>query len=407
MPIDSFRPSLTFAQNVNRHCAVLAATMLAAALAGNARADEYLAPIGGPGGGGFHALCPDGQLLIGFDLRAADDVDAMRPVCATAYGFNRVGDVWQGDWHGGTGGRFEAAICPGDRPIVYGLSVGAEGVDTIIVNAFSLECGLAAEIQPPKQDPNRIDAGFHGPSYMPGSATRIWLGYGIGGGGKRATGVYDRQRCPMGQVAVGVHGRSGIWLDAIGLICGAPRVVASIGRINTGEPSKPRPAGWTICDGARDARARNSPAAPNLEAQCRALKTPPAKAPVTVIGKAITTQVDRSAGYSVISAGQAVDPAPPPVVVEPAPAAPVTFRPPLLQDGEQLWACVDAAAGDADAGACTGAESAQAYCQLRGAQSGPDLLIADAQPGTPVRAVNGDACAEETCVVVSELQCDH
>ena len=98
-------------------------------------------------------------------------------------------------------------------------------------------------------------------------------------------------------------------------------------------------------------------------------------------------------------------PASPPVVYEPA--QPVLFNPPLLQDGEQLWACADAAAG-ADAGACSGMESAQAYCQLRDAQSELDPVIADAQPDVPVRAVNGDVCPDaEACRVVSQLQCDH
>jgi hypothetical protein len=97
-------------------------------------------------------------------------------------------------------------------------------------------------------------------------------------------------------------------------------------------------------------------------------------------------------------------PAPPPVVYEPAQS--VLFNPPLLQDGEQLWACADAAAGEANADACSGEESAQAYCRLRDAQSGPDLVIADAQPDVPVRAVNGDVCAEELCRIVHQLQCD-
>lgn len=48
-----------------------------------------------------------------------------------------------------------------------------------------------------------------------------------------------------------------------------PTVVSSIGKVNIGTPSTP-PAHRTICEAARDARARNSPAAPNLEAQCRA-----------------------------------------------------------------------------------------------------------------------------------------
>jgi hypothetical protein len=47
------------------------------------------------------------------------------------------------------------------------------------------------------------------------------------------------------------------------------------------------------------------------------------------------------------------------------------------------------------------------YCRLRDALSGPGLLIADAQPGVPVRDVNGDACVADACRVAGELQCDH
>jgi hypothetical protein len=93
------------------------------------------------------------------------------------------------------------------------------------------------------------------------------------------------QICPPGLLPVGISGRSGKWLDAFGLICGASPLngstVKSIGRVNTGSDSQ-RPA-RTICEAARDARARNSPAAANLEAQCAASKTP-----VTSIGRVNT-----------------------------------------------------------------------------------------------------------------------
>jgi len=46
-------------------------------------------------------------------------------------------------------------------------------------------------------------------------------------------------------------------------------VVTSIGKVNPSSPRTESPS-RTICEAARDARARNSPAAPNLEAQCRA-----------------------------------------------------------------------------------------------------------------------------------------
>jgi hypothetical protein len=98
------------------------------------------------------------------------------------------------------------------------------------------------------------------------------------------------QRCPTSLVAVGINGRHGEWLDALGLICGVPLLtpddrrsaaqrrsevttpegIKAQGRVKgapTGAPTGPPRA---ICDVAREARARNSPAAPGLEASCRA-----------------------------------------------------------------------------------------------------------------------------------------
>jgi hypothetical protein len=51
----------------------------------------------------------------------------------------------------------------------------------------------------------------------------------------------------------------------------SPNVVKSIGRVKTGGETKAGGPRRSICEAARSARARNSPAAPNLEAQCRAL----------------------------------------------------------------------------------------------------------------------------------------
>src|SRR5687767_1549471 len=89
---------------------------------------------------------------------------------------------------------------------------------------------------------------------------------------------YGSQRCAGGELAMGVHGRAGKWLDAMGLICGPLRVasrpsdgrpaVRAVGRVRSAEANaRPR---MPICDAARAARLRNSPAAEGLEAQCRA-----------------------------------------------------------------------------------------------------------------------------------------
>src|SRR5262245_32212513 len=55
-------------------------------LPAQARADVALGAYGGGGGGPFSARCPRGQLLTGFELRAGDQVDAIRPLCVTASG---------------------------------------------------------------------------------------------------------------------------------------------------------------------------------------------------------------------------------------------------------------------------------------------------------------------------------
>jgi hypothetical protein len=70
-------------------------------------------------------------------------------------------------------------------------------------------------------------------------------------------------------------------VDRAGPMLGVPssEPAKSIGRVHsTSEPAAPA---RSICESARNARARNSPAAPNLEAQCRAIgEAPPAPAAV-------------------------------------------------------------------------------------------------------------------------------
>jgi hypothetical protein len=95
--------------------------------------------------------------------------------------------------------------------------------------------------------------------------------------------------CPVRQngartVAVGIHGRAGKWLDALGLVCEhpvrPPTPIKAQGRVRldgqTGTTPLPP---LSICAAARAARDRNSPAAPGLEAQCAA------QAPVKAQGR--------------------------------------------------------------------------------------------------------------------------
>jgi hypothetical protein len=257
----------------------LAVLVLAIAFPGRARADSYLPAFGGSGGGQFRLRCADSELLTGVELRAGDDIDAIRPLCVqasgpaettppsytTGSGLDAASALPPG-WTGGTGGGLQNVVCPRGQPIVLGMDLFAEGQPTVTVNTIKLFCGLAVNQQSGGALPAAV---FEAPT-IPYEARSIF--------DTEVTRRNGSLRCPAGQVAVGIHGRSGIWLDALGLICGEPRVipkpepapgVKAVGRVKLAPgtpPSPPRP----ICEVAREARARNSPAAPGLEAQCRA-----------------------------------------------------------------------------------------------------------------------------------------
>ena len=245
---------------------VVPAALLAFVLSAQAQADAIRQPIGGSGGSQFVARCQQGQHLTGFELRVGNDVDAIRPICVTAYGRAEAGPLEPyPSKFGGTGGGADIQLlCPRDNPIVVAMYVRAEGVRTISVNNIHLFCGVAAATQKWSDYPSAV---YDGP---------------------RDSGVDEspqaRQRdamqyCPAGLVAVGINGRSGIYVDALGLICGAPRITPKTPPVKDGgiKPSRRVPTGGVpsgpICELARNAHAKNSPAAPGLEAKCAAERT--------------------------------------------------------------------------------------------------------------------------------------
>ena len=261
----------------------LAVLSLLVSMPGVASAEAFLPSMGGGGGGQFIGACPAGQNLTGFELRAGDDIDAIRPVCVTAYGPGEsTAPVLTNDsglvaapgglfkqvapgWYGGPGGGIQRVLCPAVTPIVLGIDVESEGTHVKSINNIHLFCGDAVAAP---SIPNAPSAIFDAPFRYPES---------------KQTQHWESQRCPGGQVAVGVHGRAGEYLDAMGLICDPVRVASrplgspapiTLGRVQVVEPSGPP---LPICESARNARARNSPAAPGLEAQCRA-QQPPGKA---------------------------------------------------------------------------------------------------------------------------------
>jgi hypothetical protein len=228
-------------------------------------------------------------------------------------------------------------------------------METLVINTVEVYCGQAAVNQPLTTYPNAV---FNGPQTW-----GMWRG---------------DQQCPSGQVPVGITGRSGIWLDAVGFICGpvvlAPNAVASIGRVKIDPNDK-----TDVCELARSARARDSVAAPNLEAQCEAKKANAAadaqsrSASVTIgAGKTTTTvgqdkswlqnsavcDLAMSARASNSVAAQGLDaqcaasqasppPAPAPVPGAPAPA-PVVAAPAPLSPASVVISQVYSGGGSAE-----------------------------------------------------------
>jgi hypothetical protein len=229
-----------------------------------AQADVTLQFLGGGGGGGeFVARCAVGDILTGFELQTGDDVDSIRPICARPLTPTSIGQhfLYGRKFGGDGGGDTHSLVCPPGAPAIAGIGVDSDGRDTTVVNQIDIFCGAIAPNQPLPATPA---AGYKGPH--PDSTlfhTVLTLP------------DYSTQVCPAGLLPVGIAGRSGVWLDSVGLVCGAspfPSGITSLGRVGprSNTPRPPRP----ICDAAHDARARNSPAAADLEAQCQATKQP-------------------------------------------------------------------------------------------------------------------------------------
>jgi len=271
-------------------------------------------PVGGPGGSEFVARCPPGQFLGGVELRAGDDVDAIRPLCRMPSVHKEKVEIQPGNpkynpnrydqyeeissfyvsaaapstgWYGGPGGSVLTVVCsPGAggiaEPVVSAIYVEAEGVHTVTVNRITLLCegltyGLPTQFRDREfwkdiRSDDRTVVNFEAPK-------------------KPFNEITGTSICPvsldnLATIAVGIRGRSGVWLDSIGLICDNPKPPlppVALGRVQSTAPNGPP---MSICDRARDARARNSPAAPSLEAQCRAAKD---KLPPVALGRVQST----------------------------------------------------------------------------------------------------------------------
>ncbi len=153
-------------------------------------------------GGPFRAQCAGGY-MVGFTGRVGAWIDNIRPVCATWDGrqlVNRVPHAFQAG--ASQGGGPASVSCPNFIGQIVLYDTKGDG-PTDVMHHIDFQCF----------SPTSVDEGWR----QYGSKTKTELrdssllarGY---------TGKYVSP-CPRGEVAVGMHGRHGSFVDALGLIC--------------------------------------------------------------------------------------------------------------------------------------------------------------------------------------------
>ena len=177
-----------------------------------AQADQWVPGAGGRGGNDFQARCPIGQHLVGFNLRAGHNIDAIQPICGVPTSETQVQVSGQMRGYGGMGGSPAQVTClaAAGTPVVLGLGLRAEGIDGQVLNDISLYCGIVAAQQ---RIPTQPAAEYHAP--MQDDT------YGALASGSEVDYRKGQPMCPPGLIGVGVYGRSGAAVDWLGLICGA------------------------------------------------------------------------------------------------------------------------------------------------------------------------------------------
>jgi len=196
--------------NASRLALLRAVACFSALAAGAASAVEpdWYSPITEEGRGGAPgaSVCPAGAFLVGLNARVGDDIDAVQALCATPPRMsstaspNRLTAAPTPAPMGGLGGEPMTLKCPASAPFVRSLTVDTEGEDTWLVTAIHLRCGS-----------------------LNGPLPKLIEGYnsiGIQG----SLGFYSDTHsqdfdCPDTHVLAGVHGRAGLMVDALGIVC--------------------------------------------------------------------------------------------------------------------------------------------------------------------------------------------
>ena len=187
-------------------CLALGLTMLCSVIT---LATTDLPVYGGLGGQEFRADCPTGSYLVGLAGRTGEWVDRIAPICAPWLVAKQVfGPPSVGPSHGGsTGGQEHHPICwnefVGSIYVVQSWKIDVLRSDNHYVQRIKTSC---ASVPPSAKSM----------SFYFGTKDPYDQNISFGPFGTKP----PEQACPAKEAAVGIRGRAGQFVDAIGLICG-------------------------------------------------------------------------------------------------------------------------------------------------------------------------------------------
>jgi hypothetical protein len=169
-------------------------------------AGKEFPPEGTNSGAPFREVCPPGQYMIGAHYRSGNWMDQISITCAPVDATGMTGPQWLGPPIGGNGGSPNSQSCPPDFIITGGGILRNSG------NHYVQMMDLACE------------------------STITKSTYPLSNVGTPST-VFPEvyQNCPPGEAVIGIHGRAGLYVDAIGLICGAfSKITCQLGQLEPG-----------------------------------------------------------------------------------------------------------------------------------------------------------------------------
>jgi hypothetical protein len=177
--------------------------------------DPLSGRTGDVGGTLFRAECRAGSYLVGFAGRAGDWIDRLSIACAP-WGSGQLGpiEVHEGYFGESAGGGEAFAFCP-DGAVVGPRHrkryTGFQGTQaTVLLHAIFFDCTPV------------VDGAVGWTGMMFGSSSDVTSPGSV-------PAPQDWDSCPEGELAIGIHGYEGLFIDALGLVCGpGPVDVASL-----------------------------------------------------------------------------------------------------------------------------------------------------------------------------------